>query len=1487
MIILSLLIISMTSNIHAFTSDGTEVKLQVQMVLASGGIFLNGDYDITVRLKTPNTVLWEKLYTGTERVTINQGALLLQLKGKDNNNITLVASIFDSEGVFLEIEIANQIVSLDLVSQPYAIKSRISDESHSTKKLQGIPVQKVTTVNAGDFLIVNAEGRWVPSSLVDGFTGIPTNLKRTRTIKDLDDVTFKGINKGQILGYDGNQWVNIEDQKLSEADVDAIVRERGYLKEVGSTLIKAGNYDQITGIGGNIRTSPNIRLNTPVHVAGALTVDGTIGTSGGAITRVFAKEFIIVSGNEQVRFTESGGKLNLNVPVKVSGKNGVLLSAAGKSNRLGIFKGADELEFDDTLIWDGGKKQLALGGTTDLSGVKLNVEGGLRISGQLIVGNSVLSLAEYVKMSQLHNVATSGKYSDLIGIPSINLYVKHTELTAKLNAEHYKKSEANTEIDRRINVFKDGTLQAEFTTKLTPYETAAQRNTKLTQELTSYYTKTAADTQFIDPSELTTQLANYATETKIKDQLLQPYIKTISVSTLGRTGLWKDILQKPELVTKNELNTYKTLVSNTYATTAFLNSELTSRLQAATTSVLSKVNQDFLSKSDYNADTGTFAKVASLNALKDVARTGSYNDLTGRPDISNFLAKSSIENSYVSHTELTTSLSVYIKSDAVKTVGKTGLYADLEGEPDMSLFQKVSSMNIYITSANLANQLRDVVRTGSGTTIDLTGYEKTADITTKLQEYPKSNTLHNIATSGKFDDLIGSANIVTLPILSTQLGNYIASTNLTDAITQLENKFLDSAELSTSFNVLKSEIFTSRNTTLLDYYTKTSADAKIDEKLIAFKTNVIIPTVNTMLQTRVSTTDLQTTLANYKTSENVVTYVNSVLSKFVSTENLNLQLAYYSTTASINAKNYLRYDTVDNVKALRLANGPVLVTANVNIFGVTTLSNLELPLGSLPATYIYDDSITSKQIKSDSIETFDIKDGTLKDIDVSPSANITFSKLNISALDIRGKTPYKAGTGIQLDADGEFSIGQDVATSATPTFAVLKILGKTGVSPSVTVEGTLRASKFQGDGSELRNISANNISGQINASEVSGSLIASQIADDAITGVHIQASAVDTAEIKNGAVTPEKLAQIPFTKITQNGTNIRGLTPYSAGSGVSIDSAGNIAIGQNVTKTSEPEFKGVKIVDGDVLLEKSATKRIKIKNLHVTGELSVGLEDPTAQLQVAGGIIANSFSGDGANLTNVPNIPSGVIVMWHGAIDVIPDGWALCNGQQPTNLAANVFTIPDLSSRFIVGYDANSTDYNAIAKRGGSASTTLQETNIPAHNHTATIATQSTNHNHTGTIGTKRIQHTHNISGTSVSAGGHTHSINNSTQSHRHNHIYTNYDVEVKNDDFNYSGGPSQISLRYGGHDNGYFRTGDTSQTHNHSMNSAGGHTHSMNFTSGNNDFTHDHTLSINDNSQSHSHTITIDNSSGGSTPIDNRPPYYVVAFIIKLPTGY
>lgn len=131
-------------------------------------------------------------------------------------------------------------------------------------------------------------------------------------------------------------------------------------------------------------------------------------------------------------------------------------------------------------------------------------------------------------------------------------------------------------------------------------------------------------------------------------------------------------------------------------------------------------------------------------------------------------------------------------------------------------------------------------------------------------------------------------------------------------------------------------------------------------------------------------------------------------------------------------------------------------------------------------------------------------------------------------------------------------------------------------------------------------------------------------------------------------------------------------------------------------------------------------------------------------------------------------IPSGVILLWSGAIAAIPSGWVLCDGNNST---------PDLRDRFIVG--AGST--YAVGATGGSSTVTLTEANLPSHTHgVGTLATASAgSHTHTTSatfresvgVGSSAYQNKTTFSeGLSAeitinSAGAHTHTISGSTSS--------------------------------------------------------------------------------------------------------------------------
>ena len=76
----------------------------------------------------------------------------------------------------------------------------------------------------------------------------------------------------------------------------------------------------------------------------------------------------------------------------------------------------------------------------------------------------------------------------------------------------------------------------------------------------------------------------------------------------------------------------------------------------------------------------------------------------------------------------------------------------------------------------------------------------------------------------------------------------------------------------------------------------------------------------------------------------------------------------------------------------------------------------------------------------------------------------------------------------------------------------------------------------------------------------------------------------------------------------------------------------------------------------------------------------------------------------GGTLSGFGTFPVGAIVIWHGSVDSIPDGWKLCNGQNGT---------PDLRDRFVAGVGG---EY-AVGNTGGEKTHSLSMDEMPNHRH--------------------------------------------------------------------------------------------------------------------------------------------------------------------------
>jgi microcystin-dependent protein len=213
--------------------------------------------------------------------------------------------------------------------------------------------------------------------------------------------------------------------------------------------------------------------------------------------------------------------------------------------------------------------------------------------------------------------------------------------------------------------------------------------------------------------------------------------------------------------------------------------------------------------------------------------------------------------------------------------------------------------------------------------------------------------------------------------------------------------------------------------------------------------------------------------------------------------------------------------------------------------------------------------------------------------------------------------------------------------------------------------------------------------------------------------------------------------------------NIRN-TAYQGGLNVYL----NTSIGGNVSVLSVDGTTGLISVYSDP----QSSKHVATKN-YVDTQVAI-LGASSSNVQITGGNILNAnlvnVTEYNSTLTNcqantpvfddyttniattqfVHNIlPRGVILMWSGAVGLIPSGWHLCDGTNGT---------PDLRGMFVIGAGGS----YAVGDTGGSNSVTLSASNIPSHSHTLST------------------------SGTTATGGAHTHTASSQVVDPGHHHSY-------------------------------------------------------------------------------------------------------------------
>ena len=118
-----------------------------------------------------------------------------------------------------------------------------------------------------------------------------------------------------------------------------------------------------------------------------------------------------------------------------------------------------------------------------------------------------------------------------------------------------------------------------------------------------------------------------------------------------------------------------------------------------------------------------------------------------------------------------------------------------------------------------------------------------------------------------------------------------------------------------------------------------------------------------------------------------------------------------------------------------------------------------------------------------------------------------------------------------------------------------------------------------------------------------------------------------------------------------------------------------------------------------------------------SGNENVRVDTDLKYNPVTNTLTATNFAGSGTGLTGIEAFVTGMIILWYGNTGNIPTGFVLCDGSNST---------PDLRDRFVVGAGSGYSPGNT----GGTSSTTLSESQLPSHNHSASSSVSDPGHAH-------------------------------------------------------------------------------------------------------------------------------------------------------------
>ena len=207
---------------------------------------------------------------------------------------------------------------------------------------------------------------------------------------------------------------------------------------------------------------------------------------------------------------------------------------------------------------------------------------------------------------------------------------------------------------------------------------------------------------------------------------------------------------------------------------------------------------------------------------------------------------------------------------------------------------------------------------------------------------------------------------------------------------------------------------------------------------------------------------------------------------------------------------------------------------------------------------------------------------------------------------------------------------------------------------------------------------------------------------------------------------------------------IQGLTGANGAQGIQGEAGPTGATGSNgadgknpIIKTST-EAAGVNCTTGGTKVEVGL-------DTNSNGVLDTAEINTTLTRYVCNGIVgATGAQGIQGSTGPSDGAPAASIISWSGPLtSTITGPYLLCDGSNVSRTTyselfnvigttygigdgINTFTLPNIQSRVISGYDSTDSNFNSIGLTGGTSSNTLVANNLPTHTHSATTTVSNT-----------------------------------------------------------------------------------------------------------------------------------------------------------------